>query len=425
MRELWLKIFYASGARVYSLFIGFMILTITARWLGPEGRGIIAAVTTWVGLFSTFGYLSLGQVAIHRATEMRGRNWLAPTLGSLLFLNVVIVILGWAVSYGLYWFTGGSVYSGLSPVILLIGFLALPFMIWEHYGSSLLIAVDKLTIYNRAQMSGRTVGLLMVVLAWWLNWGIPGVLVSLLVAQAIVSMGGITYLVSSSETSVRPDKINIIVLLKGALKLHLNAIGSFVSTSIGVLIINHYMGAAETGFYHLAFRLSNILLVSPTAASQVIYGKVTDLGADYSWFYHRKVLLFLTIGMIAISIIAALLAPRVIPFVFGEKFAPSVGLFQLMLIALIGMTFSIVMAAQWIGRGMFWQVSAIALIIGSLVLVANFLLVPRYGAYGAVWAILITYSFSVLINGAMALWCEVRFRRGHRTSIQPFISAVP
>lgn len=422
MRDLWIRIIHTSGTRIYSLFISFLILSITARWLGPEGRGIIAAVTTWVALFSTFCYMSLGQVAIHHATAFRRKPWLAPTLGSLFLLCGLISLLGWFVAFFLYWITAGNIFYNLTPQILLLGFLALPFMIWEQYDSSLLMAVDKISLYNRALTKGRTVGLFIVISAWWMEWNIPGVLVALLISQAIVSMGGLNYLFSISEGPIRPDKRTLKVLLKGGLKLHLNAIGSFASTSIGVLVINHYVSATETGYYHLAFRLINMLLVFPTAASQVIYGKVTQLGADDSWFYHRKVLLFMTLGMIAISIIAALVAPQVIPFVFGAQFAPSVGLFQLLLAGLIGMTFSIIMSAQWIARGMFWQVSVIAVVLGTLVLVANLLLVPRFGAYGAVWSILITYSFSILMNGAMALWCEAKFRHKIRNSIQPVIS---
>ena len=56
------------------------ILGVTARWLGPEGRGDIAAITAWVGLFSTVAYLSLGQVALHNMTGVAGKN-----IGNLIF----------------------------------------------------------------------------------------------------------------------------------------------------------------------------------------------------------------------------------------------------------------------------------------------------------------------------------------------------
>ena len=45
MREIFQRIVQTSGAQVYSLLVAFVTLTLTARWLGPGGRGTIAAIT--------------------------------------------------------------------------------------------------------------------------------------------------------------------------------------------------------------------------------------------------------------------------------------------------------------------------------------------------------------------------------------------
>ena len=54
MKQLWLNIAHTSGAKVYSLLVGVLTLSLTARLLGPEGRGQVAVITTWVSMFSTF-----------------------------------------------------------------------------------------------------------------------------------------------------------------------------------------------------------------------------------------------------------------------------------------------------------------------------------------------------------------------------------
>src|SRR5262245_65453026 len=95
MSDVYARIARSSGAVAYTILAGTVILVITARWLGPEGRGEIAGVMTWVGLFSTLGYFSLGHVAIHRATTLRGSPWLGPTFGSLVLLTGVVTCAGW------------------------------------------------------------------------------------------------------------------------------------------------------------------------------------------------------------------------------------------------------------------------------------------------------------------------------------------
>ena len=56
--RLWKAVTLTSGTKAYWM-IGAMIGTvITARFLGPQGRGVIAAATSWVALFVTFGHFS-------------------------------------------------------------------------------------------------------------------------------------------------------------------------------------------------------------------------------------------------------------------------------------------------------------------------------------------------------------------------------
>src|SRR4051794_41803717 len=80
MRDLWKSIGFTSGARIYSLAAGAIGLVITARALGPSGRGAVATATTWALLFATVGYLSLGQVALHRGAGKPPASWLGRAL---------------------------------------------------------------------------------------------------------------------------------------------------------------------------------------------------------------------------------------------------------------------------------------------------------------------------------------------------------
>ncbi len=409
MRDLWVKIAHTSSAKIYELIAALVALAVTARMLGPEGRGVVAAVTTWVGLFSTVGYLSLGQVALHRATDNRDSAWLAPTLGSLLFLTAIITLGGWVIAFGMYWFSGGSLFNNLAPPLLVLGYLSLPLLIWQQYGTPLLIACDRIEIVNRAQIIGRTLsfGILLVMLLWF-GLGIIGVLIAMLIGQTIVAVAGMRYLYSQARGSIWPNWTTIKELLKGGIQLHLTAIGGLLVASTDVLLIHHYFGAAETGYYQLANQLTAIMLVIPQAASLVLFSKTAQMGTDGVWNYQRRTLLVLTLGMIGIASIAAVLAPFAIPLVLGQAFTPSVGVFQLLLLAVICMSFTTVMTNQWICRGLFWQCSAITLTIGVANLVANLIFIPTYGMYGGAWATVGAYVIGILPHLWMVIWCESR-----------------
>ena len=410
MKQLWANIAHTSGAKVYSLVVGVITLSLTARLLGPEGRGQVAVITTWVSMFSTFAYLSLGQVALHRMAGDPEKKRFGHLLGSLLLLAGLVTVAGWLVAAGMYAYNPDGTFKDLPAVALLVGFLALPFMVWEHYGSSLLMGVDRISTYNKYQFFGRTTSVAAIfALVGGLGLGVAGVLAANLLGQVIVALGGIGFLLAFAKQKgvvCKPQKAETRALLAGGAKLHLNAIGTFLFTSANVLILNNYHGAEQTGYFQLATQLLGVLMIIPSSASMVIYSKVTSLGPNGAWPDNKRLLWQITLGMVALSAIAAVLAPWGITLLAGEKFRPAVEPFQWMLPGLIGMTFSAVMAPQWIGRGYFWQAAGLTFLVGGINLACNFWLIPLYGMQGAVYAFLGTYMFSVIGNGLMVWHCE-------------------
>ncbi len=410
MRELWNNILHTSGARIYSVAIGILVLFLTARLLGPEGRGHVAAIQTWVNLFSTFAGLSLGQVALNRMASDPGHLRIGQLLGSLLLLTFVVTLLGWSVALIMILINPETAFKGLPSIALLIGFLALPLMIWEQYGSSLLIGLERIHTYNRSQIIGRTLSVFAVfILVAGLGLGVTGVMQANLLGQTIAALGGLGFLIKFSHEKgkhCRPKQSEIKALLSGGAKLHLNAIGTFLFASANVLILSYYHGAEQTGYFQLAVQLISVFMIAPQAASMVIFGKVTRLGPNGAWVDNKRLLIQMVFVMIVLSAIASITAPWVIPILVGNSFEPSIQLFQWMLLGLVGMTFSSMMAPQWIGRGYFILAAGITFSVGIVNLVASFYLIPTYGAMGAVYTHLFTYSLSIVGNGMMFLHCQ-------------------
>lgn len=411
MREIWRNVVLTSGARIYALAVGMFTLFLTARMLGPEGRGEVAAITTWAGLFGTFAHLSLGQIAVHRMSADPERRRFRTLLTSLMILAAILSTLAWLVAFGLYVVDpAAGIFKGLPPLALAIGLLALPFFIWEQYNSLLLSGLGHIRAYNLSQIIGRTAALAaMFVLVGGIGLGVVGVLLANLIGQVIIAFAGVRVLLSTGAAhldTLKATALEVRTLLVGGAKLHANAVGTFLIASANILILNHFQGAAATGQFQLAMQLLGVMIIVPQAAGMVIYGRVAEMGADGAWKQNLRLMLHVIGAMAALSAVAAVVAPVVITLLAGEAFAPAGALFQWMLPGLLGLTISQLMAPQWIGRGFFWQAATLSLIIGMLNLSANFLLIPRLGAWGAVYAFVGTYMFSVFVNGLFALWCQ-------------------
>ncbi len=410
MEGIWKAIAKTSGAKIYKLILGIVSLSLTARLLGPEGRGQFAAITTLVGTFVTIGYMSLGQVAIKEAAGSKGTKWLRNALGTLIFWAIVVSVAGGITALLIFYFTDGSLFGHLPGGLLLLGFFMLPFLIWEHYGSSLLMALDRLNIYNRYQVIGSSLSIVtLLILLLIFRWGVKGVIIATLMGSVVSAIGGFFLLCKLSGMPKLFDWFTNVKYLKSGLTLHLNAVGAYLFTASDILMLNYYRGAEETGYYQLGVRLTGVMMIIPGAASMVLYGKISTLGPDAAWPYQRRLLLQICGLVMMLAGIVGFTAQWWIIWFAGDAFAPTISVFHWQLLSVVGMTFSVIMSSQWIGRGYFWQASSLTLFVGLGNVAANMVLIPKYGMYGAVWASLGVYMLAIVGNGAMAIHCQKRF----------------
>jgi O-antigen/teichoic acid export membrane protein len=412
LRDLLLEVAHTSGTKIYSMLIAIATVSMTARWLGPEGRGQLVVATTWIGLLATFGHLSLGQVAIHRASKNPGSNWLPSVLGSLLFLAAASSVVIWLVLGIAFIYTGGAVFSGLTGNIILLTCAAFPLFLWEYNGSALLISQGRIGLYNLYLVIGRTLALaLLVVIVYWGGYGVAGGLIATIVGQGAI-VAGIFYGLKS-VTLQRPTfaRSDVLEMLKGGAKLHLNAVGVIVFGTVDVLLLNRYRGPEEAAFYQIAVQLVAVMLVVPQSVAMVLYGRIAGSGADAVWPQHKRIVKLTLAAMTVGGAITWILAPILVNIVAGGAFTPAIEIFRWLLLALIGMTFSTTMAPQWIGRGLFIQASGITIAVGVVSALANFALIPSYGAKGAAWAAIGTYLIGAVFNLGMMSYCDRKMIR--------------
>lgn len=409
MRDLFIRLINMSGARIYSVLLGVISLTLTARMLGPEGRGQIVAVTTWITAFSTIGHLSLGQVSMRQASLNFTGDWLSRSL-SLLLINTTLMTFLSAVILGGTYYLNPGLFGGISMSLLMVGFCMLPTMIWESYGGHLLSASNNIEFYNRSQVISRTVGLILLVFLLYIKPEPTMVVVSNAVAFLLSAVFCINFYLKKIRLSL-PSRQDIITYYKSGLLLHLNTIGTFIFSGADVLIINYFRGSKDTGLYQLGLQIISVMLIVPNSAAMIIYSQLTSHGPDHGWINQKKMIYFLTGLMTIGSILVGLTAGFWLPLIAGNKFSESVSIFQLQLIAIPLMTFCTVVGPQWISRGLFWQASVSAILLALINLVGNRILIPKYGVFGAVWTSIIAYGVASIVNLGLFKYCDMKMKK--------------
>lgn len=404
----WKQVLHTAGASGYGIAMSMVSLFVTARVLGPEGRGLFVAANAWVGVLATFGSLSLGQVAMHVASGRKREEWLPDVVGSTGLILGAVVVLTWLGVAVTYVTTGGEFFRHLTPGILTLAMLALPFMLAAEAARFLLNAADALRTANLAQMAGTTAGALTVVVCVvLLRGGVPGALVAALLAVVTSATFSVLHL-RRLAGSFLPSLAMTRRLVGGSARLHMSTIGTYLFSQASILILNNYRPPAETAYFQLAMQLFGMSLIGSTAIGAVAFGLVAREGPDGAWPQQRR-LLGQALGLVSLVAVAAyFLAPIAIRLVAGEEFMPVVTLFRWLLLGLLGATFSSTMASQWIGRGLFWQAAALTLAVGLASLGTTAVLVPRIGVDGALIGTLVAYGISIVGNGVMALRIETR-----------------
>jgi enterobacterial common antigen flippase len=391
--------------RLYSLAVSMGTLIVVARLLGPAGRGAMAAIISWVTLLSSVGSLSLGQIAIHRAARNRGRPWLSETMGSLLGFTLLLSVLGFAGTAIAFRLGASGPLKDLPLAVCVLGILQLPLVLWDLFGSSLLIAVDALKAYNRALIAGRTLGLLALLLfVLGLHWGVNGALLASLTGQFAVAALAFRSLMVHADGPLRVSSSVTAELIGGGARLHFSALGLSWVNSATALLVQTQRGQVQTGFFTLANDMAAILIIFSQATLQMLSSDAATRGPEQSWRLTKRLLprlLAVTVGIIAVS---ALLAGPSVALVLGAAYADAVPLFRVLLLTLLPQTFAMAMAPQWVTRGLFWQASAGMVLVAGLNLLLARLWVPLHGATGAVWASVAAFALVGCINLGFVLW---------------------
>ncbi len=166
-----------------------------------------------------------------------------------------------------------------------------------------------------------------------------------------------------------------------------------------MFLLDRWTGAAAVGLYASVFRIVDALRLFPAAVLAVALPELCR-----TTILQPVTRLALRLGAAAAALSAALwvVAPRLVPAVYGPTFVPAVEPFRVLLLAFPLMAINYALTHQLIG----WHGQrAYALLCGSALALnvgVNARWIPRYGAAGAAWSTLVTELF-VLAGCAGAL----------------------
>jgi O-antigen/teichoic acid export membrane protein len=384
------------GARAVWTVLGAISGVILARKLGPYDRGILALVLLLPQTVVTFVKLGITQANVYFINRERVASEQVASNSAAL-----AIALGLSVA-GCVWLLQGallsSVLRGVAPWALALALVRVPLTLLDDYLYGVLQAVGQFRLYNTRLLVSEALRLVLIALA--LIVFDLGLFAAVLI-HTVVNVFNSAWLISTMRRAI-PFTLRVD---RGLLRKQLGfGVKSYVQTLTGhmllradVYMVSYFLGPAETAFYSLALRFTEMILEIPQAVGLVLYPKLASLPEHE---VHRLTAqacrrTLLVTGFCVVLL--ALFGPWVITLWYGQAYAPAGKPLLWAAIGALAMSIFVILTRDFTSQNR--QKVNIAAGVPALVLNVglNVLMIPALGIVGAAMATALSYSAACVV----------------------------
>lgn len=381
-------------SKIVIAFSGLIISVITARYLGPEKNGLITSLLVYPGLFMSIGSLGVQQSTTYYIgkkiyTEEQIKKaviqiWLMTTIFSLLICFFLVKYLS---------------NSGENLKYVFLVLLPIPFTLFNTYNSGLFLGKNQIKTFNKINwIPSFLTMILCVFLIILFPLDVLGYLIALIGGPILISIILLFKNNLVNSISLHFDWLIIRNMLRLGMVYAISLLVINLNYRFDVIMLDNMSSQYEVGIYSKGANIIQFLWQIPMLLSTIIFARSAVSKDNLAFSY--KVAQLLRISFIAISILCLVLmffSTSLIVGLFGIEFQGSATVLKYLIPGVLFLTVFKVMNMDLAGKGL-PSVSLKAMIPGLLInIVANYLLIPNFGANGAAIASTISYSISSLI----------------------------
>lgn len=391
------------GARGFVIVCGLVSSIITAKVLGPEGRGSYFYIITLAQLATQIGHLGLASSNTYVAAQNRSATgalaansfWIALTLGGVATALTVAFQVA----------AGRPDRAALAVVLLVL----VPCMIYGLLASSILVGAGRAKAYN-AFLLVNTGLQLVAILAVGATYGTVTAMLWVSAGASLAASAMLMWMIArQGQITWRFDWGLIGREMGFASRVYLATLLQFAVSRLNVMILDHTSGAADVGQYSIAVQFFDTLLVIPATTAMLLFPELVRSDAHDRSRRTLQVALAMGVLMTLVAVAFVAISPWLIPLLFGAGFTPAIEVVRWMMPGLVA--FSLLnIVSQYLAAARFPLSNLLAWVISLPVLgILASVLIPTWGAAGAAAALSITY---VLLAAAIVLLALAQ----HRTS---------
>ena len=373
-----LAIVSTLAVRLSILATGLATSVITARALGPVGRGQYYAVVSFAGLAAQVANLGLGSSNTFLAARDR-------SLIGRLAMNSAWIVCGFALVLGALLLLFGDALSAqlkLPPKLVGGALLLGPAMLFVTLATALLVAEERFRLVNLWQLANA--GLATALLLWCVYARLePGAYLVATTIAAVATALGLGHGLRSGFTRLRGFDLALFRQGFGyAARAYLALLAGFAMQRVGPAVLAARGDLHEVGLYSIGAQIFDVMIILPSTVALVLFPSLIR-SAEGGWKSTRNALKAVMPLMLAACAVALLAGARIIPAVFGRPFADSYLSMAALLPAVLAISAVSVLSQYLVSRGFPTALVLLWAAGFAITLLTQLTLTPQWGAVGA------------------------------------------
>lgn len=364
--------------KVYSILIGVVSSAFYIRYLGIQYKGTysyINEIATILGLILNFG--------IYQSYPFYYRKY-----GNKIYEKYIGIFLRQFIIYSVIFDAIALIFYNRSTIFLI--FIQLSALVLKTQLDNVIL-VEKLHLYMWADMAVKTI----LAIIYFLLWRFAPVSVSYVVySVALTNIAvSIAYLLGT-RVSIKScwnsyDKNFSIEVFKFGFYPMLSALLMILNYSVDIIFLRFMGENRQLSLYSVAAVIINYVWVIPNAFKEVLTARVAREDSDERVAASCRISLYIT----AIILVGfALLGKIAIKIVFGNDFIDCYGVTLVLFIGAFSMIFFKMLGVVFVAEGRQKEYFIILLISVIANVIANYILIPIWGMYGAAIASIASYT---------------------------------
>ena len=376
------------GGRGISIVLSAGASVLLTRYLGSERLGQFGAIYAYLGLFTWLTTLGIEPVLVREISKER------ESASSLLHTAIILAsFLSVGALFATILLAPWAGFNGHLRTLLILA--AFEFVLIPVRLPGMIFQVDLRQWYAATiNVVRQGVWFGIVIILWLLGASLFYVVLGRLLATAVESALTWAYsreFLSATKKFLRERSAKILLQ---SIPIAFTTLLSMVYFRIDQVMLHKLASDFVLGQYVAAVRVSELFEFLPNAFI-ISMAPVLSVSVDQPerfYAYTDRLFRYFMIAASGICVFMSTGAGLIVRILYGKQFAPSAPLLAVLIWSEIAVFFATVVYNVLIAKNQQWLLPVPTLVGAAVNVALNLVLIPRYGAAGAAWATLVSYT---------------------------------